>query len=60
MVAFLGMFALLILGFYKVFRFKYTDGIYNMDTFRDLEKDTLGIVVLGSSHAYVDMNPAVF
>lgn len=60
MVAFLGIFALLILGFYKVFRFKYTDGIYNMDAFRNLEKDSLDVLVLGSSHAYVDINPAVF
>ncbi len=30
-----------------------------MDAFRNLEEDSLDILVLGSSHAYVDINPAV-
>lgn len=59
MVAFLGIFALLLLGFYKVFRFKYTDGIYNMTAFLEQEKETVDVLVLGSSHAYEDINPAV-
>ena len=56
---FCGILSILLLTFYKVFRFKYTDGIYSMDIFYELEEDSLDVLVLGSSHAFEDINPAV-
>ncbi|WP_294854974.1 hypothetical protein [uncultured Oscillibacter sp.] len=46
-------------GFHQVFRFKYTDGIYGMDRFYALEPNTVDVLNLGSSHMFVDVNPAV-
>lgn len=57
---FFGILSVLLSMFYKVFRFKYTDGIYNVDAFCALEENSVDVLVLGSSHAYEDINPAVF
>lgn len=46
-------------GFHQVFRFKYTDGIYGVDRFYALEPNTVDVLNLGSSHMFVDVNPAV-
>jgi hypothetical protein len=46
-------------SFCSVFRFKYGDGIYGMDKFYELPKNTVDILILGSSHAFEDINPAV-
>lgn len=56
---FTGILVFLLLGFYRIFRFKYTDGIYSMDAFHALEDNSLDVLVLGSSHAFEDINPAV-
>lgn len=43
----------------KVLRFKYGDGISVLDTFYSLEENSVDVLVLGSSHAFEDINPAV-
>ncbi len=44
---------------YNVYCFKYGDGIYSLKKFYELEKNQIDVLVLGSSHAYEDINPAV-
>lgn len=50
---------LALTGFHNVFSFKYEDGIYNLKRFYNLEDNTVDCLVLGSSHAYENINPAV-
>ena len=58
-VCFLGLLLLMLLGCSRILQFKYLDGLYHMKTFYELEEDSLDVLVLGSSHAYADINPAV-
>lgn len=44
---------------YHIFRFKFTDGIYNLDAFYREKNDTVDVLVLGSSHAFQNINTAV-
>lgn len=58
-VAFL---ACLLVLFYLVsciFGFKQDDGITNMDHFYDLPKDTVDVLLLGSSHIGVNVDPSI-
>lgn len=41
------------------FKFKYGDGIYDLTTFYSLEDDTVDILILGSSHAFENINTGV-
>jgi len=43
----------------KVFALKNEDGLYDMIKFYDLENNTVDVLVLGSSHAFVDINTGV-
>ncbi|MBR1691956.1 MAG: hypothetical protein IJ711_04195 [Lachnospiraceae bacterium] len=43
----------------RIFSFKYEDGIRQMEQFYRQEKGTVDVLVLGSSHAFVDIDPAV-
>lgn len=43
----------------RIFELKYSDGIYNMKKFYELEKNTVDVLVLGSSHAFEDFNTGV-
>jgi hypothetical protein len=45
--------------FFSVFRNKSIGGIYEMDKFYRLPKNTVDVLILGSSHAYTNINPAV-
>ncbi len=38
---------------------KYDDGIYSVTNFYELEKNTVDVLVLGSSHAYMSFNTGV-
>ncbi|MCI8994072.1 MAG: hypothetical protein HFI30_00080 [Lachnospiraceae bacterium] len=58
-VCFLGLLLLMLMGCSRILQFKYIDGLYHMKTFYELEEDSLDVLVLGSSHAYEDINPAV-
>lgn len=54
-----GFCLLLVLVLWKtdrIFEVKYGDGIYGMTKFYDLEDHTVDVLVLGSSHAFEDMN----
>ena len=58
-VCFLGLLLLMLMGCSQILQFKYMDGLYHMKAFYELEEDSLDVLVLGSSHAYEDINPAV-
>lgn len=46
-----------VLGYLnKVFKFKYSDGIYAVTTFYKLENNTVDVLFLGSSHAFISFN----
>lgn len=46
-----------ILGYVnKVFKVKYSDGIYSVTKFYELEDDTVDVLILGSSHAFENFN----
>ena len=47
----MGVLAVSLLGFHKVFSFKYGDGIYSVTTFYEQEEDSVDLLILGSSHA---------
>ena len=42
-----------------IFKFKYSDGIYSLKTFYELLENTVDVLVLGSRHAFEDINPAI-
>ena len=42
--------------FNSVFRFKYGDGIYGLTKFYELEDDTADVLILGTSHAFENIN----
>lgn len=50
----------LIMGYiYKVLEFKTANGTLNIKYFYEQENDTVDLLVLGSSHAYMNISPAV-
>ena len=47
----------LVLGYLdRVFCFKYADGITPLTSFYELDKDTVDVLIIGSSHAFVNFN----
>lgn len=49
-----------VLGYVnKIFAVKYSDGIYSMQKFYEQEEGTIDVLVLGSSHAFEDINTGV-
>ena len=58
-VLFFSVLTLILFLFRSVFRFKYEDGIYDLDAFYRLEKESVDVLVLGTSHAFMDINTAV-
>lgn len=44
---------------YNIYCFKYAEGIYGLKKFYELEENQVDVLVLGSSHAFVDINPAI-
>lgn len=50
----------MVLGYVnKVFKVKFDEGIYGVTTFYELEDNTVDVLFLGSSHAFIDVNPGV-
>lgn len=48
---------MLILGYVnKVFKVKDSDGIYSVAKFYELEDETVDVLIIGSSHAFIDFN----
>lgn len=58
--AFLLAVAITLAGAAHVLDFKYMDSIFKVDSFYELEENTVDVLVLGSSHAYQGFNTAVF
>jgi len=58
-VSFLLVLLVFLIGLNNIFKFKYGDGIYGLEKFYDLEDNSIDLLVLGSSHAFEDINPAV-
>jgi hypothetical protein len=48
-----------ISSFFSVFRIKSWAGISEMDIFYKLPKNTVDALILGTSHAFIDINPAI-
>jgi len=47
----------LCLGYLNsIFKFKYEDGIYNMKKYYELDENTVDVLILGSSHAFENIN----
>jgi len=44
---------------FRILSFKYGDGIYDFKTFYHLKPHSIDTLILGSSHAFEDINPAV-
>lgn len=56
-VGFLLILTIVLLKLNDIVAFKYTDGVTQMEHFYELEEDSVDVLVLGSSHAFVDVNP---
>ena len=57
--AFLLATALTFLCAVQVLDFKYMDSIFKVDSFYELEDNTVDVLIIGSSHAYQGINTAV-
>ena len=58
-ISFLLAFVLTFAGVVHVLDFKYLDSIFKVDSFYELEENTVDVLVIGSSHAYQGINTAV-
>lgn len=54
--AFLIIVAIVLSSINHIFRMKYADGIAQWDTFYKLDNNTVDVLILGSSHAFVNFN----
>ena len=55
-VCFVLIFCVILYSVSRVLRFKYGDGIYQFDSFYKLENNTIDVLLLGSSHSFVNIN----
>lgn len=55
-VFFLTILIMILLYWNRVFKPKYSDGIYDLTTYYGLEENTVDVLVLGTSHAFEDFN----
>lgn len=56
---FVGLLFSMLCCFKRVFSIKTGDGILSMQKFYEQEEDTVDVLVIGSSHAFTDINTAV-
>ena len=47
---------MVLAGINRVFKMKYGDGIYSLTKFYEQKKDSVDVLVLGSSHAFENIN----
>lgn len=55
-ISFCILLILILIGTYKVFSFKYSEGNQILVDFYRVEKNTVDVLILGSSHAYTNYN----
>ena len=55
-ICFLVVLAVVLGRWNDIFRFKYSDGIYCLDKFYEEKKDTVDVLILGTSHAFENIN----
>lgn len=55
-VCFLLLLAMTLCYTNKILKIKYLDGVYDVTAFYELENDTVDVLILGSSHAYQNIN----
>ena len=55
-VSFILIFCVLLYSVSRVLRFKYRDGIYQFNSFYELKNNTIDVLLLGSSHSFVNIN----
>lgn len=55
-LAFILLLVSILLYFNNVFKLKYSDGILQMTSFYEQEENTVDVLILGSSHAFVNFN----
>ena len=53
---FAGIVFVLLNNIYKTFSFKYGDGILGLKKFYMLDEDSVDVLILGSSHAFENIN----
>lgn len=56
---FIAIIGIVLLCVNRVFKFKFVDGIYDVTKFYELEDDTVDVLILGSSHAFMDFNTGI-
>ena len=56
---FLIILALILIHLNRIFCFKYDDGICQMEQFYKQEENSIDVLVLGSSHAFVNISPQI-
>lgn len=54
--AFIILLGLMLTGLNKIYSFKYSDGIAQHQVFDEQKKNTVDMLILGSSHAFVNFN----
>ena len=55
-VGFIVLLSVVLCRVNNIFSFKYSDGISTLSHFYDLEKNSVDVLVLGSSHSFVNFN----
>lgn len=58
-IAFLGCFLILFYFVDSILKFKYEDGVQPIDHFYDLPQDTVDVLLLGSSHMGMNIDPSI-
>ena len=58
-LAFFCVLLLAVSGFTSLFCFKYNEVIYSLETFYEQEENTVDVLIIGSSHAFENINTAV-
>lgn len=58
-IVFAACFFVLLYAVCCVFSFKYDDGIATIDNFYDLPQDTVDVLLLGSSHMGINVDPSI-
>lgn len=55
-ISFVLIFCVLLYSVSRVLRFKYDDGIYQFDSFYILKNNSIDVLLLGSSHSFININ----